>query len=145
MNISYQTIMLPSVAAKCFYRKLSRHSIEIKYLHSLCFGAPKIFRRDIIHESKELWRYVHSSAYLLDKTKSKNVVESEKVAAENENVNKVIKQSPTGDIIVKTETDANKVVTKVTIEKLKPPDKPADVPPPKPGYILLNPIIFKLF
>lgn len=137
--------MLPSVAAKCFYRKLSRHSIEIKYLHSLCFGAPKIFRRDIIHESKELWRYVHSSAYLLDKTKSKNVVASEKVAAENENVNKVIKQSPTGDIIVKTETDANKVVTKVTIEKLKPPDKPADVPPPKPGYILLNPIIFKLF
>lgn len=124
--------MLPSVAAKCFYRNLSRHSIEIKYLHSLCFAAPKLFRQDIFHEGKTLWRCVHTSAYLLDKPKvSNNPLEMEKASPDSKTANKVIKQSITGDILVKTETDANKVVTKVTIEKTKP-DIVADVSQSKP-------------
>lgn len=124
--------MLPSVAAKCLYRNIGRHSIEIKYLHSLCFVTPKILRQDILFESKELWRFVNTSAYLFDNPKSKNAPIPEKVLAENENVQKIIKQSVTGDIIVKTETDTNKVVTKVTIEKTKTPEKPVA----QPGYFL---------
>lgn len=134
--------MLPSVAAKCFYRNLSRHSYDIKYLHSLCFAAPRIFRQGIFHEGKELWRCVHSSAYLLDKPKSKNALQTEKASPASENANKIIKQSVTGDIIVKTETDDSQVVTKVTIEKTKPPDKPADAPEPKPGYCFIILIYF---
>lgn len=124
--------MLPSVAAKCFYRNLSRHSIEIKYLHSLCFAAPKIFRQHIYHERKALWRCVHTSSYLLDKPEN-NAMHKEKGSPDSKTANKVIKQSVTGDIIVKTETDDNKVVTKVTIEKSKPPGKPVEVPQNKPG------------
>ncbi|PZC75863.1 hypothetical protein B5X24_HaOG205565 [Helicoverpa armigera] len=124
--------MLPSVAAKCFYRNLSRHSIEIKYLYSLCSGAPRVWRQGIFHDGKDRWRCVHTSSYLLDKPKSKNALQSEKPPAATEKANQVIKQSVTGDIIVKTETDANKIVTKVTIEKSKPPDKPAEVAQPKP-------------
>ncbi|CAD0198796.1 unnamed protein product [Chrysodeixis includens] len=121
--------MLPSVAAKCFYRKLSRHSIEIKYLHTLCFGTPKILRHDFFIEGRELGRCVSTTAYLFDNPKSKSALAPEKPTSDGSNVQKVIKQSVTGDIIVKTESDANKVVTKVTIEKNKLPPKETPSPP----------------
>lgn len=130
--------MLPSVAVKYFYRNLTRHSTEIKYLHSLCFAAPRIFRQDIFHESKKLWRCVHTSTYLLDKPVSINALQPEKASPDGDSANKIIKQSVTGDIIVKTETDDNNVVTKVTIEKSKPLNlKKADKVEPQPGYFLI--------
>lgn len=125
--------MLPSVAAKCFYRNLSRHSIEIKYFHTLCFGTPKILRHDFFIEGRKKGRCVSTTAYMFEKPKSKSAPVPEKATPEANNVEKVIKQSVTGDIIVKTESDANKVVTKVTIEKNKLPVK--EVPTP-PGIIL---------
>ncbi|XP_026747209.1 zinc transporter 9 [Trichoplusia ni] len=128
--------MLPSVAAKCFYRNLSRHSIEIKYLHTLCFGTPKILRHDFFIEGRELGRCVSTTAYLFETPKSKSAPILEKAAPEANTEEKVIKQSVTGDIIVKTESDANKVVTKVTIEKNKLPIKELPSPPVKKRLLI---------
>lgn len=67
--------MLPSVAAKCFYRSLNRHSIEIKHFHALCFGVPRILRPDTFNTGrKELWRCVYTSTYHYKKSDGKNDV-----------------------------------------------------------------------
>ncbi|XP_026326459.1 zinc transporter 9 isoform X2 [Hyposmocoma kahamanoa] len=49
----------------------------------------------------------------------------------------VIKQNAVGDIVVKTETDVNKVVTKVTIEK-KPAEGQAEQPPTVKKRLLID-------
>ncbi|XP_075972964.1 solute carrier family 30 member 9 [Anticarsia gemmatalis] len=72
--------MLPSVAAKCFYRNLCRHSTEIKHLHFSCFGVPNILRQYSFNEGrKELWRCVYTSAYLNDKN-NKNSKDASKLS-----------------------------------------------------------------
>lgn len=113
--------MLPSVAAKCFYRKLGRYSSEIKYFDILCFGGSTGISQSLgvrVVKNKVLSKFIYTSAYFGDKSKS---FEAKELSNSEKDAHKIIKQSPTGDIIVKTETDSQKVVTKVTIEKSQPP------------------------
>lgn len=148
--------MLPSAAAKSFYRNLSKYSIEIKHFHSICFGVPRTLRRETFSAGKnELWKTVYTSAYRYDKNDdssknnlklsgtNKNKIEAkgnegkpspeinvqqssqlhldvevlEKRKAQIQSSNPKAKRGINDDIIVKTETDQDKIVTKVTIEK----------------------------
>lgn len=60
----WYTIMLPSVAAKYFYRNLRRNSLEIKHFYSLCFGVPRILRQDTLSECrKDGWRCIYTTVY----------------------------------------------------------------------------------
>ncbi|CAB3236169.1 unnamed protein product [Arctia plantaginis] len=163
--------MLPSAAAKSFYRNLSRYSIEIKHFHPICLGGPRTLRRETFSAYKnELWKSVYTSAYRYDKNDndSKNnlkfsatnhkKIESEKNGgkpspelnvqpssklhldvevlekrkAQIQSSNLKAKGGTNDDIIVKTETDQDKIVTKVTIEKKSVPEsKPLAKPAKK--------------
>lgn len=105
--------MLPSVVAKCLYRKLNRCSSDYKLFHSVCIGSSRVIRPEIFIGETSPLRYLSGSAYLFDKSETKDATSPKS----NQSHQKVISQSATGDIVVKTETDANKVVTKVTIER----------------------------
>ncbi|CAB3228367.1 unnamed protein product [Arctia plantaginis] len=90
--------MLPSAAAKSFYRNLSRYSIEIKHFHPICLDV--------------------------------EVLEKRKAQIQSSNLK--AKGGTNDDIIVKTETDQDKIVTKVTIEKKSVPEsKPLAKPAKK--------------
>lgn len=118
---------LYSTAARGAYRKLSRGSVGFKFLSSKQSNVPRGLREDFVLLlcNKKFAKYIHTSASnnekilpregLNDAPGSKESKEKEKIAQS------VIKQNAVGDIVVKTETDVNKVVTKVTIEK-KPVD-----------------------
>lgn len=125
--------MLPSVVTKCLYRKLHRCSSDYKWLHSVCHGSSRVFRPEILTGESSSLRYISGSAYLFDKSNAKDAISSPQSDKPHE---KVISQSATGDIIVKTETDANKVVTKVTIEKNQAKSKEHQVIAAPPGIRL---------
>lgn len=129
--------MLPSVVAKCLYRKLNRCSSDYKLIHSVCYGSIRVLRPEIFTGGASQLRYISGSAYLYDKSKAKD----SKSPQSDKSHQKVISQSATGDIIVKTETDANKVVTKVTIEKNPTQNQeplPQQVVAAPPGIMLTN-------
>lgn len=106
--------MLPSVVAKCLYRKLNRCSSDYKFFHSVCYGSTRVQRSQIFAgDTTSPWRFISGSAYYYENSKPKDAASHQS----DKSHQKVISQSATGDIIVKTETDANKMVTKLTIEK----------------------------
>ncbi|CAH0397484.1 unnamed protein product [Chilo suppressalis] len=127
--------MLPSLAVKWFYRKLSRSPAEFKYLHTLNSSNLKALQDFCV--DKKIWRYVNTSIHVYDKSNPKDVkVYADKSAVKTDH--KIIKQGATGDIIIKTETDDN-VVTKVTIEKLQAttlPTKPKEPAPVKKRLLI---------
>lgn len=127
--------MLPTLVIKCFYRKLGTKTVELKQLHSMCNVLSKPFRHDAFRTADtKLWRHINTTSYIREKNKTANATDvSDKVANKGDVTNKVIKQSATGDIVVKTETDVDKVVTKVTIEKAAKEAAPSTPPPKPPG------------
>ncbi|KAJ0179371.1 hypothetical protein K1T71_005083 [Dendrolimus kikuchii] len=129
--------MLPSVAAKCFLKKLGRRSYEFKFFQRLCsvtVARHISFDSMGLNSNKEVWRTVATSSRCYDKSKAKDA----KQPVINKNDDSIIKQSPTGDIIVKTETNSDKVVTKVTIEKNKPPAQKTAAPQPVKKRLLID-------
>lgn len=114
---------LYSTAARGAYRKLSRGSIGLKFLSSKQSGVPRNLRQDFVLFlcNKKFARCLHSSACNNEKTLPKEGLKDTVASNESKEKEKiaqsVIKQNAIGDIVVKTETDVNKVVTKVTIEK----------------------------
>lgn len=134
---------LYSTAARGAYRKLSKGSVGLKFLskHS---GVPISFHKDVVLFlcNKKFARYLHTSSCNSEKCLPKEGLASAVASNESKEKEKiaqsVIKQNAIGDIVVKTETDVNKVVTKVTIEK-KPIEGKAEQPPT--GKALLCTII----
>lgn len=120
-------------AARGACRKLSTGSVGIKFLsqHS---GVPISLRKDVVLFlcNTKFARYVYTSSCNNEKFMPKEGLASAVVSNESKEKDKiaqsVIKQNAVGDIVVKTETDVNKVVTKVTIEK-KPAEGQAEQPP----------------
>lgn len=108
-------IMLPS-AASTFYRKFGRQYVQIKH-YSSCLAAYRALQRDnifTVDNSSKLYRYFRSSVYFNEKSEINDVKLNAKDIKETEKVKQKL-----GNIIVKTETDADNIVTKVTIEKPK--------------------------
>ncbi|XP_013185876.1 proton-coupled zinc antiporter SLC30A9, mitochondrial [Amyelois transitella] len=126
--------MIPTLVVKCLYRKLGRRTVELKQFHSMINVLPNTYRHDAFRVADtKLWRHINTTAYIREKSKPvKDVKIQDKVVTKGDSTEKVIKQSATGDIIVKTETDVNKIVTKVTIEKTDTKAVPPPSPPPKP-------------
>lgn len=129
-------MMLPSFAFKHLYRKLGRRSVEIKQLHTLYFGNTRLLQQEFSVIDKHFWRYINTSIHLSDKSNAKDAKTYDERPSPKEDV-KVIKQSATGDIVVKTESDVNNVVTKVTIEKSSVGTLPPKQPAPSPGKIFV--------
>lgn len=127
--------MLPSIVSKTL--KLSSRSSDYTF-RSFFYGASRVLQQEFYNaDTKGFWRCIHTSTYFYDKPADINIPQISKQSE------KVITQSATGDIIVKTETDANKVVTKVTIEKNKPVS-----PSPKTGVytaFILDQFLFLSF
>lgn len=125
---------LYSTAARSAYRKLSRGSVGLKFLSSKQSGAPINLHKDVVLFlcNKKLARYLHTTSCNNEKCMPKEGTAGVAVSNETKEKEKitqsVIKQNAIGDIVVKTETDVNKVVTKVTIEK-KPVEGQAQQPP----------------
>lgn len=131
-------IMLPSLASN-FYRKFGRQYTQWKYYNSICIGAYRILQRESIlslQNNKKIYRRIYTSAYFNDKSEIKDAKDiTDKLTAGGKDSHRTLKEKSLGDIIVKTETDADKVVTKVTIEKAKSQEteeaaKQAAVAPP---------------
>lgn len=125
--------MLYSTAARGACRKLSKGSVGLKFLsqHS---SIPISLRKDVVLflYNKKFSRYVHTSSCNNEKCLPKEGLAGAIVSNDSKEKEKhaqsVIKQNAVGDIVVKTETDVNKVVTKVTIEK-KPVEGQAEQRP----------------
>lgn len=111
-------IMLPS-AASTFYRKFGRQYVQIKR-YSSCLAAYRALQGDnifTVDNSSKLYRYFRSSVYFNEKSEIKDAKDVKLNANDIKETEKV--KQKLGNIIVKTETDADNVVTKVTIEKPK--------------------------
>lgn len=124
---------LYSTAARGAYRKLSRGSVGLKFL-SKQSGVPISLHKDVLLFlcNKKFARCLYTSSSSNEKCLPKEGPAGANVSNESKEKEKiaqaVIKQNVIGDIVVKTETDVNKVVTKVTIEK-KPVEEQAQQPP----------------
>ncbi|XP_049864908.1 zinc transporter 9 [Pectinophora gossypiella] len=105
--------LLYSAAAKCIYKKLSGKTTQFRYL---CFETHINLGKHVGCTNKQLQRYFNISTSLQEKGKPKNV---EKPLPNNkqDEQNKMVSQSALGDVVVKTETNADQLVTKVSIEK----------------------------
>lgn len=126
--------MLPSIAIKCLFRKLGRRPDDIKCLHTLYLGNRRVLQQKFSFADKTFLRYVNTSIHVYDKSNAKDAKDyKENTSVKDEH--KIIKQSATGDIIVKTETDVDKVVTKVTIEKSQEATSTPKQPTPAPGML----------
>lgn len=112
--------MLPTAVAKYFCRELSRRSTDFKHINSLC---ARIVRQELFNRNVNNRRFFVTSKYFYGSSEPKDKKN------EDQSPDKVISQSATGDIVVKTETNADKVVTKVTIEKIQPVPESAITPP----------------
>lgn len=116
--------MLSSVGIRCLYRNIGRapdikkFTIHIKY-------NPDLYRNGF---SKKIC----TSKCYMEKSETKNDNKDGKeyeIKLKTENNKDLVKTlKSAADIVVKAETDKNQVVTKVTIEKVKP-----DIKPP-PGW-----------
>lgn len=124
--------MLPSIAVKYLYRKLGRRAVEFKHLHTIYFGSKRILQQEIANVDKKFWKYINTSVHVYDKSNAKDAKKYTESPSLKEN-QKIIKQSATGDIVVKTETNEDNVVTKVTIEKSTATKPPPKQPVPAPG------------
>ncbi|XP_023946958.1 zinc transporter 9 [Bicyclus anynana] len=136
-------IMLPSFAST-FYRKFGRHYVQIKHYNS-CIAAYRVLQRDNIFSvdiNKKLCRYFRSSVCLNDKSKKIDIKDIKLNANEDKGTENVVKQKAlANNIIVKTETDVDNIVTKVTIEKPKVQQEAAEkqaVVPPKRKRLLID-------
>lgn len=126
--------MLPSIAIKCLFRKFGRRPDDIKCLHTLYLGNRRVLQQKFSFADKTFLRYVNTSIHVYDKSNAKDAKDyKENTSVKDEH--KIIKQSATGDIIVKTETDVDKVVTKVTIEKSQEATSTPKQPTPAPGML----------
>ncbi|XP_026765372.1 zinc transporter 9 [Galleria mellonella] len=112
--------MLPSLFVKNIYRKLSRRSIQLRHLHAISYRFPKVLKYETYCGiNKKSWRFINTTSIVHDKStpKDENDLKKQSLANAESTSKSIITQSTTGDIVVKTETDEDKVVTKVTIEK----------------------------
>lgn len=127
--------MLPSGVAKCFLKKISRKSYEFKYFQTLCYRPSSIRRIEFfLSNSKGTTRPLSINSSNYDKSK----LNGTKIPQVNKSAETIIKQSPTGDIIVKTETNSDKVVTKVTIERNNPVSEKSKTPQPVKKRLLID-------
>lgn len=136
---------LYSTTARSAYRKLSRGSVGLKFL-SKQSGVPISLHKDVLFLcNKKFARYLQTSSCYNEKSLPKEGLASTTVSNEIKEKEKiaqsVIKQNAIGDIVVKTETDVNKVVTKVTIEK-KPVEGQAQQQPTGKALICTPIVIF---
>ncbi|XP_072941776.1 proton-coupled zinc antiporter SLC30A9, mitochondrial [Epargyreus clarus] len=130
-------IMLPT-AATTIYRKLGRQYIQSKNFNSICIGACRIFRYGgnvtLSKTNTTTFRHIHTSAYFYDKSDTQDAKEfaAKLASGSDQDTRRLLDTKSTSDIIVKTETDKDKVVTKVTIEKSQPADAGAKQAVAKP-------------
>lgn len=129
--------LINSACAKNIYRKLSKRTVELKNVHPHFSVRKSLQNCDNLHlvRSKSQ-RYLHTSILHYEKSKSVSNIQSstDDKREEQKKPAEVIKQNPVGDIVVKTELDVDKVVTKVTIEK-KTPTSPEPEPVKPPGKL----------
>lgn len=127
---------------ECLYRRIGRRS-DYKKFHVICVDFPsfsnKISYNGVRFDGKKLYRYFSTSMCFKEKSEPKDNKDgngySITLKKENEEIIKKVNTDIPSDILVKAETDKDKVVTKVTIEKVK-----NDLKPP-PGKYINNPII----
>ncbi|XP_013134648.1 PREDICTED: zinc transporter 9 [Papilio polytes] len=103
MLLSASTLIYRKVGKKCF------RMINVRYM---CIGNRGLLQQtgNVTHAMKNvIFRHLKTSTYILDKSESVNV---KKVPEAEDKLTKGVRE-----IVVKTETDENKIVTKVTIEK----------------------------
>lgn len=120
--------MLSSVGVKCLYRNIGRapdikkFTIHIKYT-----SIPDLYRNGFTKK-------ISTSKCYMEKSETKNDNKDGKeyeIKLKTENNKDLVKTlKSAADIVVKAETDKSQVVTKVTIEKVKP-----DVKPPPSRYL----------
>lgn len=131
-------IMLPSIASS-LCRKLGIHYSQFKTYNLVNVRAYYILRSErnfVRYPNTKLYRCLHTSSYYYDK----NTKNSASLAVGDDKDKNLQKQKTLDNIIVKTETDANNTVTKVTIEKSKQEsDTKQSVIPPS---MLMNNIAF---
>ncbi|XP_013175437.1 PREDICTED: zinc transporter 9 [Papilio xuthus] len=104
MLLSASTLIYRKVGKKCF------RMLNVRYM---CIGNRGHLQQtgNISHVMKNvIYRHLKTSTYILDKSGSVNV--KNKDPETEDKLSKGVRE-----IVVKTETDENKVVTKVTIEK----------------------------
>ncbi|XP_050342219.1 zinc transporter 9 [Nymphalis io] len=139
-------ILLHSVASN-FYRKFGRQYSQLKYYNSLCIGSYRIVHRESFfatNMNQKLNRSISTSAIFNDKIEgkdSKDVMDKLNPSDVAKDTKNSLKNKSLGDIIVKTETDADNVITKVTIEKAKPKEIQENVnkvTPPKKKRLLID-------
>lgn len=125
--------MVYSVAAKCIYRRLSPRYVDLKHINTIYFGGTLSLSHNDVYclSSKKLCR--HLSVKANDEKENAQSVERKKVSEKN--TEKVVKQNALGDIVVKTETNVDNVVTKVTIEKTQ---SQKSKPDSSPGNFLMS-------
>lgn len=115
-------ILLHSVASK-FCARFGRQYTPLKSYHTLCFASYRIIHREsifAINRNKKINKNIYSSAIFYDKSEVDSRSAPDKLNEIVKDKHNTLKEKTLGDIIVKTETDADNVVTKVTIEKAKP-------------------------
>lgn len=103
MLLSASTLIYRKVGKKCF------RMINVRYM---CIGNRGLLQQtgNVTHAMKNvIFRHLKTSTYILDKSESVNM---KKVSEAEDKLTKGVRE-----IVVKTETDENKIVTKVTIEK----------------------------
>ncbi|XP_045492378.1 zinc transporter 9 [Colias croceus] len=114
--------MIP-FAASAFCRSVGRRYVQIKSVSPLYFSASRIICGKVqvtITCNRKSSRFLHISAYVNSKSEIRNSQEQQ--VKENEpqrDSSNVVKKKDLNNITVKTETDDDNKVTKVTIEKSK--------------------------
>lgn len=127
------------LAIKIICRKVARKSSRLKNLHTICLDVPGTVSKKLessfyLHHKNgySFKRCISTSVYLHESVKKKD--KAEKVLSQEDDEGKhLVQQTNLGDITVKTETNENKEVTKVTIEKLKKENNTEQKPAPPPG------------
>ncbi|XP_041973150.1 zinc transporter 9 [Aricia agestis] len=135
-------ILLPSAAS--IYRKLGKqYYTQFKYYNAICFTTPcaNVSLTKICQNKKQQF---YTSAYYFEKSEtlndSKDLSKNDIVSSKKESK---LQEKKLRDIIVKTETDEDKHVTKVTIERSQNVDtkaikKEAAPAPPKKKRLLID-------
>lgn len=119
-------MVIISLLTSNLYRKFSRQYTQWKYYNSVCIRTYQSFQRHNIFSLEENGRFcrrIYTSARFYDKSEpkdAKNIVDKLNSGVARKDNQNSLNEKSVGDILIKTETDANKVVTKVTIEKAKP-------------------------
>lgn len=118
-------MVIISLLTSNLYRKFSRQYTQWKYYNSVCIRTYQSFQRHTIYSlqgSEKFYRRIYTSAHYNDKSETKddkNIIDKLNSGVTRKDNQNSSNEKSLGDILIKTETDANKVVTKVTIEKAK--------------------------